>query len=69
MSDSDGPKTPGFRRSSFCNGGDCVEVLLRPGEGASVRHSRSLKQESVTFSQDEWRDFVRGVKAGEFDPQ
>lgn len=68
MSHADRSDGPGFKRSSFCGGGDCVEVEVRAGVGVAVRHSRHPDVESIAFTTAEWRDFVKGVKAGEFDP-
>jgi hypothetical protein len=54
-----------FRKSSFCSVGTCVEVA----EDADRVQVRSSTEPSVVVSvtRDEWVDFVRGVKAGEFD--
>lgn len=52
--------------SSFCSGGECVEVeRLRDG-GVIVRNTQILS-EDVTFTAEEWAAFVAGVKNGEFD--
>ncbi|MFF4963147.1 DUF397 domain-containing protein [Streptomyces sp. NPDC001222] len=45
---------------------------VRPGQpwrtrGAAVRGSQSPDSPVLLFTEDEWRAFVRGVKAGEFD--
>jgi Domain of unknown function (DUF397) len=42
-----------------------VEVAALAGEVA-VRNSRS-PDVVLTFTKTEWRDFLRGAKAGEFD--
>ena len=69
MADGKGQCRPVYRTSSFSGGGDCVEVGLTPGGGTvEVRHSFRPDDASVTFSADEWRAFILGVKAGEFDP-
>ncbi len=57
----------GFRRSSFCGGGDCVEVALLASGGVALRDSKEPVATGHTFTQDEWVSFIRGVKAGEFD--
>jgi hypothetical protein len=58
-----------FFTSSFSGGGGCVAVRLLPGGGAAVRHSKDPAQPAIlTFDPREWDAFVRGVKAGEFDP-
>lgn len=53
--------------SSFCNFGECVDVE-RDGECVAVRHSHSTEvSDKLSFTLDEWRTFLLGVKAGEFD--
>ena len=56
---------PAWRRASICNGGECVEVASA-GDGILLRHS-TYPDTEVTVSGAEWRAFVAGVKAGEFD--
>jgi hypothetical protein len=54
----------GWRKSSRCSGGNCVEA--RPvGDEVRVRDSDDPDYELV-FSKDEWSSFVAGVQAGEF---
>lgn len=55
----------GFRRSSHCNSGGCVEVEIRE-DGVSVRATKR-PGEVVAFSTVEWSAFIAGVRAGEFD--
>lgn len=58
-----------FRISSFCNYGECVEVGAASDGMWIVRDTKDVdRATSLTFTTDEWREFVRGVKAGEFDP-
>ncbi|GAY09344.1 DUF397 domain-containing protein [Pseudonocardia sp. N23] len=57
-----------FSTSSFCNFGECVEVGLSPDGTVLVRDSKDEGQTTLAFSRDEWVAFVKGVKAGEFDP-
>ncbi len=54
-----------WKKSTFSAGGQCVEAKCGgiTGEHIEVRHSKGLP----TFNKDEWRAFVAGVKAGEFD--
>jgi hypothetical protein len=56
-----------FRISSFCSGGDCVEVGQVPHGVVTVRDTKDRGRELV-FSNEEWAAFVAGVKNGEFDP-
>ena len=58
----------GAKVSSYCTYGNCVEV----GEGVNgsivVRNNTDISgRVAVAFTRREWADFVRGVKAGEFD--
>ena len=56
----------GWYKSSFsASNGACVEV--RPGDSFEVRNSRFPNAGKVSFTHDEWRAFIQGVKAGEFD--
>ena len=55
-----------FKRSSFCSLGACVEVAVDRDNSVVVRDSRVADRE-VRFTAGEWRAFVAGVKAGEFD--
>ncbi|MBW0113928.1 DUF397 domain-containing protein [Pseudonocardia abyssalis] len=58
-----------FRTSSFCNLGECVEVGQSPDGSVIVRDTKDAdRSRTLTFTNDEWTAFVRGVKAGEFDP-
>ena len=56
-----------WRKSSYSgnNGGGCVEVARLPAVVA-VRDSKDPYGARLTFSSEEWRAFVAGVKAGEF---
>ena len=56
-----------FRKSSFSpDAGSCVEVAMRDGV-IGVRDSKDRSAGVLVFSPREWRAFVNGVKAGEFD--
>jgi hypothetical protein len=58
-----------YRISSFCNLGNCVEVGRSPDGSVTVRDTKDAeRRHALTFTTDEWTAFVRGVKAGEFDP-
>lgn len=58
----------GWRRSSACEGADstCVEVTTRDG-GVAVRDSKDPAGPRLRFTAAEWRAFLRGVRAGDFD--
>ena len=55
-----------FRKSSFCSGGNCVEVGL-VNDDVLVRSSTTDNATQIRFSRAEWAAFVQGVRAGEFD--
>lgn len=56
-----------FRTSSFCTSGGCVEVAQLPDGRVAVRDSKDGVKPAHIYSADEWRDFIAGVKNGEFD--
>jgi hypothetical protein len=55
-----------WRRATLCNSGSCVEVAGTQA-GVAVRDSKQSNGPLLHYTADEWRAFVRGVKAGEFD--
>lgn len=57
----------GFRKSSFCGSGGCVEVAPLAGGMVAVRDSKDLTVPQHLYTRTEWVAFVQGVKAGEFD--
>jgi len=57
---------PVWRRSSFCANGECVEVRLQDGR-ILLRDSKDRRSKAQHYTMEEWRSFVRGIKAGEFD--
>ena len=67
-----GTRQPNWRKSSFCASGECVEAARLKGmivlrstngpRGVSFGPSRRVR-----YTAEEWRSFVLGVKAGEFD--
>lgn len=55
-------------KSSYSSGqGACVEVAALP-DAVAARDSKNLEGPALTFSQDGWADFIRGVNANEFRP-
>jgi hypothetical protein len=52
--------------SSFCASNSCVEVSFS-ADTVAVRDSKDRGQTALVYSLDEWRDFVAGVRNGEFD--
>ncbi len=58
-----------WRKSSYsgASGGDCVEIAQFPDTAMAVRDSKDPDGAVLAFAPEEWRSFVAGVKAGEFD--
>lgn len=57
-----------FLKSTFCGNGACVEVdRTSAAPDVLVRDSKDLSIPALRFTADEWRAFVAGCKAGEFD--
>ena len=59
---------PAWRQASFCASGECVEVAQRDGM-IILRDSTQPSGRMLYYAADEWRSFVRGVKAGGFNVQ
>ncbi|MGB8995834.1 MAG: DUF397 domain-containing protein [Pseudonocardiaceae bacterium] len=59
--------TLAYRTSSRCTNGGCVEVAPLPDGGAVVRDTKDRVREPLTFTGQEWADFIWGVKHNEFD--
>ncbi|MFF0306521.1 DUF397 domain-containing protein [Streptosporangium sp. NPDC004379] len=49
------------------NGGQCVEVAADLPGVVAIRDSKDPDGPKLLFSPADWRAFVGGVKAGEFD--
>lgn len=57
-----------WRISSFSNNGTCVEVGDMPDGRRLVRDTKDGEDGPVlSYTAAEWRAFIAGVKAGEFD--
>jgi Domain of unknown function (DUF397) len=59
-----------WRKSSFsgANGGSgCLEVAALPGGWIAVRDTKDRARPPHVHSAPAWREFVAGVRAGEFD--
>ncbi len=54
----------GWRKSSFCQSGECAEVLTEDGE-IRLRSTRA-PADVVSFTVAEWQALIAGVKADEF---
>lgn len=59
-------ETGEWRKSSFSAQTNCVE-FRRIEDGVEVRNSKRPSEATIRYTIDEWRAFVAGVKAGEFD--
>jgi len=55
-----------FKKSSFCEGGSCVEFGRVEGE-IVLRNSNHPSGPTLRFTAAEWGDFLKGVRIGEFD--
>ena len=55
------------KSSSSPSGGACVEVAATPGGGVVVRNSKRPDGPTIRYTDAEWRAFLIGAKAGEFD--
>ncbi|GIE35476.1 hypothetical protein Ait01nite_085210 [Actinoplanes italicus] len=58
-------EVPQWRRSRRCATGTCVEVA-RVGDRMLVRDSKDLDIAPLRFTEEQWEEFVAGVKAGTF---
>ena len=55
-----------YKISSKCSSGACVGVAFLD-EGVSVKNTSNEKQSPVTFTREEWKAFIEGVKNQEFE--
>ena len=64
-------KQPNWRKTSFCASNECVEVARLNGmivlRSTNGPRGISMGARRVQYTAEEWRSFVLGVKAGEFD--
>ena len=54
-----------WRKATFCAAGECVEIS-RQDDRIVLRNS-ALPRAVVRYTPEEWRAFVAGLRAGEFD--
>jgi hypothetical protein len=57
----------GWRKSSFCQTGECAEFRQEDGDGEILLRSSRSPDAIVRFTRAEWAAFLQGVDAGEFD--
>lgn len=55
-----------WRTALSCNGGACVQVAATE-DGILLGNSRQSGGPVVSYTPDEWHEFVAGVKKGDFD--
>jgi hypothetical protein len=55
-----------WRKASFCQNRECVEVAEQNGR-ILMRNSARPDGLAIHYTTEEFRSFLKGVKAGEFD--
>lgn len=50
-----------------CSGGDCVKVTKHEDGTVTVTATETKPNGAVSITANEWSDFLKRVKAGEFD--
>jgi predicted secreted Zn-dependent protease len=55
-----------WRKSRTCESGACVQVARR-GDHILVGNTNNPDGQVSEFTTDEWRNFLAGVKMGDFD--
>ncbi|MEI6057922.1 MAG: DUF397 domain-containing protein [bacterium] len=64
-------KDTDFVKSSYSQPGatiTCVQIA-RKSRGVAVRDSKDPTKTTLFFNHDEWKAFLAGARAGEFDPK
>jgi Domain of unknown function (DUF397) len=58
-----------WRKSSYSgnNGGNCVEVAANLPGVVAIRDSKDPEGSTLVFTTQDWRVFISGAKAGQFD--
>ena len=59
------PPTFGWKRSSRCDSGTCVEANLAEADVVYVRDSKLDDSPLLRVSAEAWRAFTSGLKAGD----
>jgi len=67
MTGSATSETPRWRKSTFSDQTNCVEIGELADGRIGIRSSRHPEHPLADFTRDEIVAFLRGVKAGEFD--
>jgi hypothetical protein len=55
-----------FRRASYCAAGECVEVAQHD-DVITLRDSAQPHGGVINYAAEDWRSFIRRVKAGRLD--
>jgi hypothetical protein len=55
-----------WRTAISCNGGACVQVAATQ-QGILLGNSRQPAGPVLSYTPDEWHEFVVGIKKGDFD--
>jgi uncharacterized protein DUF397 len=53
-----------WEKSTLCQTSDCVEIA--PNNGYVVLRSSTQPRRQLRFTQEEWRAFAAGLRAGDF---
>lgn len=56
-----------WSKSSYSGGNGCVETAQFQGSLIAVRDSKDPDGGFLLYNGEEWRAFLKGVRAGEFD--
>ena len=59
-------RPPLWRKSTASAESNCVEVAAN-GDSIMVRSTRNRQGATLTFTTDEWKAFLVGARAGEFE--
>lgn len=57
-----------YKSSSCPSQATCVEAAALPGGAFALRDGKRPQDPHLLFAAASWRDFLAGVRAGEFDP-
>lgn len=55
-----------WRTALNCNGGACIQVAAHE-QAVLIGNSRKPRGPVLSYSHEEWQEFVAGVKQGDFD--
>jgi hypothetical protein len=55
-----------WRKASFCQSGECIEVARLGAGGILVRDSKQPDKESLSLTPEQWRSLLSGIKSGQY---